>query len=43
VKLAGNGLAFAAVTLPKQMRETRVIKDKTPDDIAREIVEWLRQ
>lgn len=43
VKLAGNGLAFASVTLPKQMRETRVIKDKTPDEIAREIVEWLRQ
>lgn len=39
---APSGLGFASVTLPKQTRETRVVKDKTPDEIAREIVEWMR-
>ena len=42
-KLAGDGLAFGSVTLPKQLRETKVVKDKSPDDIAREIVEWIRK
>ena len=43
VKLAGKGLAFASVTLPKQLRETRIVKDKSPDDIAKEIVEWIKK
>jgi len=43
VKLAGEGLAFASVTLPKQLRETRIVKDKSPDDIAKEIVEWIKK
>src|SRR5664279_2579751 len=34
---------FASVTLPRQLRETRIVKDKSPDDIAREIVEWIRK
>ncbi len=42
VKLAGAGPAFTSVSLPKQLRETKVVKDKGPDDIAAEIVEWLR-
>jgi len=29
------------VALPAQRRETRVVKDRTPDEIAREIVEWI--
>lgn len=41
-KLAGDGLTFAQVQLPKQMRETRVVKDKSPDEIAQEIVEWIK-
>ena len=28
---------------PRQQRETRIVKDMTPDEIAREIVEWIRQ
>jgi electron transfer flavoprotein beta subunit len=36
-----SGLAFARVSLPKQVRETKVVKDKTPDEIAREIVGWI--
>jgi electron transfer flavoprotein beta subunit len=43
VKLAGEGLAFASVALPKQMRETRIVKDASPDDIAKEIVAWIKQ
>ena len=42
VKLSGEGLAFASVTLPKQLRETRIVKDKSPEDIAKELVEWIR-
>jgi electron transfer flavoprotein beta subunit len=42
-KFAGEGLKFAAVTLPKQLRETRIVKDAAPDDIAREIVEWIKK
>jgi electron transfer flavoprotein beta subunit len=42
-KLAAEGLSFASVSLPKQMRETRIVKDRAPDDIAREIVEWIRK
>jgi len=42
VKFIGEGLSFASVALPKQMRETQVVKDKSPDDIAKEIVEWIK-
>jgi electron transfer flavoprotein beta subunit len=40
---ASSGLSFARVSLPKQVRETKVVKDRTPDEIAREIVEWIRR
>jgi len=43
VKLQGPGFSFLGVALPKQMRETKIVKDKSPDEIAREIVEWIRQ
>ncbi|MGA2683497.1 MAG: electron transfer flavoprotein subunit beta [Verrucomicrobiota bacterium] len=43
IKLAGEGLVFASVTLPKQRRETKIVKDKSVDDIAREIVEWIKK
>ncbi|HTX64280.1 MAG TPA: electron transfer flavoprotein subunit beta, partial [Opitutaceae bacterium] len=41
VKLAGAGLTFAGVALPKQRRETRIVKDRPVDEIAREIVAWV--
>jgi electron transfer flavoprotein beta subunit len=34
---------FAGVAVPSQRRETRVVKDLSPDVIAQEIVEWMRQ
>jgi electron transfer flavoprotein beta subunit len=41
VSLPANGLRYISVALPKQQRTTRVVKDLTPDEIARELVEWI--
>ncbi len=41
-KLAGEGLKFAAVTLPKQLRETKIVKDAAPDEIAADIAAWIK-
>jgi electron transfer flavoprotein beta subunit len=41
-KLAGEGLKFLSVTLPKQLRATQIVKDKSPDAIAKEIAEWIK-
>jgi electron transfer flavoprotein beta subunit len=40
-KLEANGLNYVSVSLPKQQRETRVVKDLTTDQIAAELVEWI--
>lgn len=38
----GNGtLSYASVSLPKQQRETKVIKDRPVDEIAAELVDWI--
>ena len=39
--VASTGLAFASVTLPKQQRQTRIVKDMAAEDVAREIVAWM--
>jgi electron transfer flavoprotein beta subunit len=39
--LAANGLKYVSVTLPKQQRDTRVVKDMSPDEIALEVVAWI--
>jgi electron transfer flavoprotein beta subunit len=36
-----EGLCFGAVNLPKQQRETRVVKDMPAAEVAREIVAWI--
>jgi electron transfer flavoprotein beta subunit len=36
-----EGLTYQAVTLPKQQRQTRIVKDMPAEEIAREIVAWL--
>ena len=38
-----EGLTFASVSLPKQQRETRIVKDTPAEEIAREIVAWIRE
>ena len=36
-----NGLSYVSVSLPKQQRTTRIVKDRSPDQIAVELVEWI--
>ena len=43
VKLTGAGLAFASVALPKQRRDTRIVKDATPEAIAQELLAWIKE
>lgn len=38
-----GGIEYLSVSLPKQQRETKVVKDLSPDEIAREIVAWIGQ
>jgi electron transfer flavoprotein beta subunit len=38
-----GGVEFLQVAVPKVQRETRIVKDLSPDDIAREIVAWIGQ
>jgi electron transfer flavoprotein beta subunit len=37
------GGTFSVAAVPSQRRETRVVKDLSPDAIAQEIVEWIQQ
>jgi electron transfer flavoprotein beta subunit len=39
--LTGAGLCYQSVSLPKQVRETRVVKNMPVDEIAQEIVAWV--
>jgi electron transfer flavoprotein beta subunit len=41
-KLSADGVTYASLALPKQRRETRVVKDRSVDEIAQEIVAWIR-
>lgn len=36
------GVSYLSVELPKQRRETRIVKDMSADEIAREIVDWIK-
>ncbi len=40
-KIGAEGVAFASVALPKQRRETKIMKDRPPEEIAKEIVAWI--
>lgn len=39
----GKSLVFSSVVLPKQMRDTKIVKEKSAEEIAQEIVEWLKK
>ena len=41
--LSPNPIQYASVAAPKQQRQTQIVKDKTADEIAREIVQWVGQ
>ncbi len=43
VKLVDAELNFLNVTLPKQLRQTKIVKDQSPDDIAKELAGWIKQ
>ncbi len=38
-----GGVEFVSVQVPKVQRETRIVKDMTPDEVAKEIVAWISQ
>ena len=42
-KVAAEGVLYGRVELPKQQRNTRIVKDLPADEIAREIIEWISQ
>ena len=42
-KLTGEGTSFASMTVPKQLRETRIVKNASAEEIAREIVDWIKK
>jgi electron transfer flavoprotein beta subunit len=42
VKIGSEGLTYASVKVPSQRRETRVVKDLPADQVAQEIVTWIR-
>ena len=41
VKPGAEGVTFVSVALPKQQRSTRIAKDLSSEEIAREIVNWI--
>ncbi len=41
VILETNSLRYVSVSLPSQQRTTRVVRNLTADEIARELVEWI--
>lgn len=43
VKVGAEGVTYASVALPKQLRDTRIVKDLPAEAIARELVEWITQ
>jgi len=42
VPLGGEGTTWLGAEVPQQRRETRVVKDSSADEIAREIVTWIK-
>ena len=42
-KVGAEGLAFKKVAIPTLQRETKVVKDAAPDEIAQEIVAWISE
>jgi electron transfer flavoprotein beta subunit len=42
-KVATDAVKFASVALPKQQRQTKIVKDIPTDEIAKEIVAWIQE
>ncbi len=41
VKPAADGAKFASVESPKQRRDTRIVRDATPEEVAKELAAWV--
>ena len=39
----GSGAKYESVAVPKATRETRIVKDMSPDEIAKELAAWIEQ
>lgn len=39
--LSQDGLRYVSVVLPKQQRQTRVVKDMSADQVAADLLEWI--
>jgi electron transfer flavoprotein beta subunit len=42
-KFDGAAIEYQGVSLPKQQRQTRIVKDMNPDQIATELAAWIEQ
>jgi electron transfer flavoprotein beta subunit len=42
IPLPAGDLAYQSAAVPKQQRETRIVKDASTDEIARELAAWIR-
>lgn len=42
VKLGTGGVSFASVEIPVSKRETKIVKDMSTDEMARDIAAWVR-
>jgi len=43
VPLPHDGLRYLSVSPPQRQRQTRIVKDRSPDEIAAELIEWISQ
>lgn len=43
VAISTNGVRYLSVVPPKQQRQTRIVKNQSPDEIAAELLEWIVQ
>jgi electron transfer flavoprotein beta subunit len=41
-QVGAEGVSFASVELPRQQRDTRVVRDTPAADIARELADWIK-
>ena len=42
-KIGAEGVKFVSVALPKQQRQTKIVKDISADEIAKDIVAWITE
>ena len=41
-QVGAGGVTYSSVQLPEQRRNTRIVENATPDQIAQELVEWIK-